>query len=75
MKAWLFQDSRQKQKLGDNCPWSVGWFEDGRKRGRKIGCRSMAEKSARKIENPGGGRSVLQKRQPKADGPFPRGVG
>ena len=24
MKAWLFQDHRQKQKLGDKCPWSVG---------------------------------------------------
>ena len=51
MKAWLFQDTRQKQKLGDKCPWSVGWFEDGRKRSKKVGCRSMAEKFAQKIEN------------------------
>ena len=51
MKAWLFQDNRQKAKLGDKCPWSVGWFEDGRKRSKKIGCQSMAEKFAQKIEN------------------------
>jgi len=53
MKAWLFQDTRQKQKLGDKAPWSVGWFEDGRKRSKTIGCRSMAEKYARKIEAQG----------------------
>jgi hypothetical protein len=51
MKAWLFQDCRQREKLGDKCPWSVGWFEDGRKRSKKVGCRSMAEKFAQKIEN------------------------
>ena len=51
MKAWLFQDNRQKAKLGDKCPWSVGWFEDGRKRSKTIGCQSMAEKFAQKIEN------------------------
>ena len=50
MKAWLFQDTRQKAKLGDKCPWSVGWFEDGRKRSKRIGCRSLAEKFAQKIE-------------------------
>jgi hypothetical protein len=51
VKAWLFQDHRQKEKLGDKCPWSVGWFEDGRKRSKKIGCQSMAEKYAQKLEN------------------------
>jgi integrase len=51
MKAWLFQDTRQKQKLGDKCPWSVGWFDpDGKKRSKRIGSRSMAEKYSRKIE-------------------------
>jgi len=51
MKAWIFQDTRQKRKLGeDNCPWSVGWFEDNRKRSKKIGCRSLAEKYALKLE-------------------------
>ncbi|MGA2035799.1 MAG: site-specific integrase [Thermoguttaceae bacterium] len=51
MKAWLFQDVRQKQKLGDKCPWSVGWFEDGRKRSKKVGCQSLAEKFAEKLQN------------------------
>jgi len=51
MKAWLFRDSRQKAKLGDKCPWSVGWIDpDGKKRSKKIGCRSLAERFARKIE-------------------------
>ena len=51
MKAWIFQDHRQKQKLGDKCPWSVGWFDpDGKKKSKRIGCHSNAEKFARKIE-------------------------
>jgi integrase len=51
MKAWLFQDNRQKQKLGDKCPWSVGWFDpDGKKKSKSIGCQSLAAKFARKIE-------------------------
>ena len=51
MKAWLFQDSKQKKQLGEEkCPWSVGWYEDGRKRSKKIGCRSLAEKYAKKLE-------------------------
>lgn len=51
MKVWLFQDHRQKEKLGDKCPWSVGWYEDGRKRSKKVGCRSLAEKFARNLES------------------------
>jgi integrase len=51
MKAWLFQDSRQKQKLGDKCPWSVGWFDtDGKKRSKKIGPKSYAEKFRKQTE-------------------------
>lgn len=52
MKAWLFQDSKQKAKLGEKCPWSVGWFDPntGKKRSKKVGCRSMAAKYARKVE-------------------------
>jgi integrase len=51
MKAWLFQDARQKQKLGDKCPWSVGWFDpDGKKRSKRVGSKSMAVKQQRKIE-------------------------
>jgi integrase len=51
MKAWLFQDSRQKQKLGDKCPWSVGWFDaDGKKRSKRVGSKSNAVKYQRKVE-------------------------
>ena len=51
MKAWLFQDARQKQKLGDKCPWSCGWFDpQGRKRSKKIGSQSVAQKFRRKNE-------------------------
>lgn len=50
-RAWLFQDHRQKQKLGDKCPWSVGWIApDGRKKSKSIGNRSNAEKFQRKVE-------------------------
>ncbi len=52
MNAWLFQDHRRKQQLGaDACPWSVGWIDpDGKRKSKKIGSKSMAEKFARKIE-------------------------
>ena len=51
MRAWLFQDTRQKQKLGDKAPWCVGWYTpEGKKRSKRIGSRSAAEKYARKIE-------------------------
>lgn len=51
MNAWLFQDSKQLAKLGDKCPWSVGWYDpDGKRKGKKIGAKSRAQKYARKIE-------------------------
>lgn len=51
MHAWLFQDTRQKQKLGDACPWSVGYYDpDGKKKSKRVGSKSNAEKFARKIE-------------------------
>ncbi|MEX2140577.1 MAG: tyrosine-type recombinase/integrase [Pirellulales bacterium] len=51
MRAWLFQDHRQKQKLGDDCPWSVGWVDpDGKRKSKSIGSRSRAEKFQRKTE-------------------------
>jgi integrase len=51
MKAWLFQDHRQKQKLGDKSPWSVGWIDpDGKRRSKRVGSHSMAEKFCRKVE-------------------------
>ena len=51
MKAWLFQDHKQKQKLGDKCPWSVGWIDpDGKRRSKRVGSKSRAEKCCRRIE-------------------------
>ena len=52
MRAWKFQDCRQKQKLGEkNCPWSVGWVDpDGKRRSKRIGSKSMAAKYCRKLE-------------------------
>ena len=51
-RAWLFQDSKQLKKLGEKqCPWSVGYYNpDGKKRSKKIGSKSMAEKLRRKLE-------------------------
>ena len=50
--AWLFQDTRQKKKLGDACPWSVGWIdpETGKTRSKKVGTENAATKYARKLE-------------------------
>ena len=52
MRAWLFQDTRQKEKLGEaKCPWSVGWIDpDGKRRSKRIGSKSMAAKFRRKTE-------------------------
>lgn len=51
MRAWLFQDHRQKAKLGDSCPWSVGWLDPaGKRKSKRIGARTNAERFARKIE-------------------------
>jgi len=51
MRAWLFQDSRQRRKHGPKAPWSVGWIDpDGRRRSKRIGSKSQAEKFRRKIE-------------------------
>ncbi len=51
-RAWLFQDGRQKAKLGPKaCPWSVGYFDDeGRRKSKRIGSKSAATKYARKVE-------------------------
>ncbi len=51
MRCWLFQDHRQKQKLGSKAPWSVGWYDpEGKKRSRRIGSKSLTQKYARRIE-------------------------
>jgi hypothetical protein len=37
MSAWLFQDHRQKQKLGRKTPWSVGWIDtEGHRRSKRV---------------------------------------
>jgi integrase len=51
MRAWLFQVPKQLAKLGDACPWSVGWYDpDGKRKGKTVGSKSMAEKYASKME-------------------------
>ncbi len=51
MKAWIYQDHRQKQRLGDKCPWSVAWNDpDGKRKSKRVGSKSNAEKYARRIE-------------------------
>jgi hypothetical protein len=51
MRAWVFQDFRQKKKLGEKAPWSAGWVDpEGKRRSKRIGSKSMAEKYARKKE-------------------------
>jgi integrase len=51
MNAWTFQDRKQLAKLGDKCPWSVGWYDsEGRRKQKRVGSHSLAEKYARKIE-------------------------
>lgn len=50
--AWLHQDRKQLQKLGEKAPWSVRWIDPttGKRREKKVGSHSMAQKSARKLE-------------------------
>jgi integrase len=50
-RAWTFQDPKQKAKLGDKCPWSVGWYDpQGRRRQKSVGSKSQAEKYCRRVE-------------------------
>ena len=42
MKAWLFQDTRQKQKHCEKAPWYVGFYDpDGKKVRKRIGSKSF----------------------------------
>ena len=51
MKAWLFQDYRQKKQNGAKAPWSVGWYDpDEKRKSKRIGPRSTAVRFARRIE-------------------------
>jgi integrase len=50
-RVWVFQAFTHQQRFGDAAPWSIGWYDpDGKKRSKKVGSRSMAEKLARKTE-------------------------
>ncbi len=52
-RVWVFQDARQKEKLGEKkCPWSAGWVDpdDLRRKSKKVGSKSAATKYARKLE-------------------------
>lgn len=50
-RSWVFQDHKQREKLGSKAPWSAGWIDpEGRRRSKRIGSRSMATKYARKLE-------------------------
>jgi integrase len=49
--AWVFQAHTAKKKLGDKAPWSVGWMTpEGKRKSKKVGSKSLAEKFARRIE-------------------------
>jgi len=51
MKAWTFQDPRQKKTHGAKAPWSVGWIDpEGHRKSKRIGLKSSAEKYRRKVE-------------------------
>jgi integrase len=51
MRAWLFQAHKRKAADGDKSPWSVGWYDaHGKRKEKKIGSKSLAEKFRRKVE-------------------------
>ncbi|MEO1496192.1 MAG: site-specific integrase [Planctomycetota bacterium] len=52
MKAWTFQDPKQRKKLGPKkCPWSVGWYDQcGRKKQKTVGSKTAAKTVARRLE-------------------------
>lgn len=49
-KVWIFQDHRQKQKFGAAAKWHCGWIDDGKKKTKKVGTRSQADKFRRHLE-------------------------
>lgn len=49
-RAWVFQDARQKQKLGDDAPWSVGWYYRKVRRSKTLGSLKDAKTFARRKE-------------------------
>ncbi len=46
-KVRIFQVSHEKARLGaEDCPWSIEWRENGRRRQEKVGTREQAEEKA-----------------------------
>lgn len=51
MRVWTFQDPHQSKKYGlEKTPWSVGFYVEGRRRCKRVGSKSRAEKYARRLE-------------------------
>jgi integrase len=50
MKAWIFQDSKQKKKHGDKAPWFVGWYWEGKKESQSFRLKTEAKKYRRQLE-------------------------
>jgi integrase len=49
--AWIYQKTRDKDKLGDAAPYYLGWYEpDGRKKGKKCGSGFHGKKNAEKLK-------------------------
>ena len=43
-KARIFQDAKEKVRRGAKaCPWSVEWYDNGKRRSRSIGTRGQAK--------------------------------
>jgi len=50
-RVWLFQQNRDKEKLGVRAaPWYVGWYEGARKRSKKVGTKTQARQYANRLE-------------------------
>ena len=48
--SYVFQDSKQKTKLGNKAPWYVGWNDlNAKPHKKKVGSKTAAQKYARKI--------------------------
>lgn len=45
--AWVFQDAKQKKKLGNKASWYVGWYDpDGKRRSKSCGPGSKGKQAA-----------------------------
>lgn len=49
-RVWIFQQPRDRNKLGDKAPWSVGWYEGDRRRSKKLGTKTAARDYATRLE-------------------------